>query len=122
VQHIPLIMSGPGIRQSIHSQFPARSIDIAPTIERLLGLPAIHRDGVILADALVNPTGVEVAPQRTVAPSLVADVTALQAQSNFDDLGLRRWPQLPPPLHLCSVTPGAHKSGCKTVSPAPTDQ
>lgn len=38
VQHIPLVMSGPGIKAGVHSQFPARSIDIAPTMERLLGL------------------------------------------------------------------------------------
>jgi arylsulfatase A-like enzyme len=84
VQHVPLILAGPGIRSGAISQFPARAIDIAPTLERLLGLPPIKRDGVVLADALMDPTGKEIAAQNAVAGGLSADVEALQAESRAD--------------------------------------
>jgi arylsulfatase A-like enzyme len=84
VQHVPLIMSGPGIRAGIHSKFPARAIDIAPTIERLLGLPPIQRDGVILADAFSDQLPGEDARQQAATAQLIADVGAIQAQSNAD--------------------------------------
>jgi hypothetical protein len=101
VQHIPLIISGPGVHQGIHSNFPARSIDIAPTIERLLGLPAIHRDGVILGDALINATKYELQPQKTIASQLNVDVNALERQSQFDVKTQHVWPSPPPPLSSC---------------------
>jgi arylsulfatase A-like enzyme len=106
VQHVPLIISGPGIRSNVHSQFAARAMDIAPTIERLLGLPAIQRDGVILADALTNPTKQEVRPQHQIAAWVGADVDALQAQSQQDDSGLNRWWPVPPPWPVrCKIPP-----------------
>jgi hypothetical protein len=50
----------------------------------LLGLPPIKRDGVVLADALMDPTGKEIAAQNAVAGGLSADVEALQAESRAD--------------------------------------
>lgn len=84
VQHVPLIMAGPDVRSGLHSPFPARAIDIAPTIERLLGLPAMRRTGVVLADALDSPAAGEVRVQDRVTSRLTADVEALQAQSAAD--------------------------------------
>lgn len=114
VQHIPLVISGPGIRQGVHSQFPARSIDIAPTMEWILGLPPIHRDGVLLADALTAPARTEVDAQQAIAPALDQDVVALQEQSREDDSNVAHWPapltspfrcHLPPPwAHLTVLT------------------
>lgn len=104
VQNVPLIVSGPGIRQGVHSPFPARAIDVTPTMERLLGLPATKRDGVLLADALLNPPEAGVAAQEKSAPALDADVTALQAQSQADDRSQR--PFLPvSPILRCGVSP-----------------
>jgi arylsulfatase A-like enzyme len=117
VQHIPLVLSGPGIKSGVHSQFPARAVDIAPTMERLLGLPPIHRDGVILADALVVPTSAELAPQRAVAPQLVSDVEAIQAQSNTDDRGMKRWQEVPPPIVRCTRSGSHPPPGCITNGP-----
>jgi hypothetical protein len=105
VQHVPLILSGPGIRQGVHSQFPARAIDIAPTLERLLGLPAIPRDGVILADALTQPTHAELKPQEEIAASLTLDVQALQLQSKLDSQYHTHWPTIPPPATGCTIAP-----------------
>lgn len=106
VQHIPLIMSGPDIRSGVHSQFPARSVDMAPTMERLLGLPPIKRDGVILADALTNATRSERAGEQAVNASLTADVEALQQQSTLDTR-LEYWPAKPPSVLRCSFPPAA---------------
>lgn len=91
VQHIPLVIAGPGIAQGVHSQFPARSIDIAPTIERLLGLPFIKRDGVILADAFSHPLPGERGPQRAIFASVSAEAAAIQAQSKAD-VSIGAWP------------------------------
>jgi arylsulfatase A-like enzyme len=55
-QHIPLIISGPGVRTGLESAFPARLVDIAPTIARLMGLHGEGFDGVVLSDALLAPT------------------------------------------------------------------
>jgi arylsulfatase A-like enzyme len=123
VQHIPLVMSGPGIRRGVHSSFPSREIDIAPTLERLLGLPPIHRDGVILADALTDPMSYELKPQRAVTPGLVADVLALQAQSKWDNSFDRPWPALPPKPSHCTLTPNpaTHVATCKPASAPPTN-
>ena len=118
VQHIPLILAGPGIRVGAQSSFGARSIDLTPTIERLLGLPPIHRDGVILADALVNPTKFETDPQQAIAPTLAADVEGMQAQSTYDSAGFSAWPHLPPPVYRCTLPPSAtpvHQVNCKTT-------
>lgn len=98
-QHIPLILSGPGIRQGVHSQFPARSVDVAPTLEALLGIPPIVRPGVVLADALISPSKDALAAQAQIEPGLISDVQALQAQSLADTLRLlerRRPPVIPP--------------------------
>lgn len=113
VQHVPLIMAGPDIRQGAHSHFPARAIDITPTIERLLGLPPIHRDGVILADALLDARKVEQSPQNAIAPLLTEYVEGLQAQSKADNQGQPRWPKLPPPIFRC----GAKKPPGCTITP-----
>jgi hypothetical protein len=118
VQHVPLIMSGPGIRRGVHSRFPARAIDIAPTIERLLGLPPIHRDGVILADAFVSPASYEVKPQKAIAPPLEANVHAMQAQSRWDNRIDRSWPKLPQPVLHCTHAPdpATHGGVCASGS------
>jgi arylsulfatase A-like enzyme len=117
VQHIPLVIAGPGIRQGVHSQFPARSIDLAPTIERLLGLPYVKRDGVVLADALSKTLPGESGPQRAIAASLGADAAALQAQSEADTRA-GRWPSQPP-IYRCSAPP---KKACTNSARTATNQ
>ena len=51
-QHIPLIVAGHGVYAGRSSTFPARLVDIAPTLETALGLPVTARDGTVLRDAL----------------------------------------------------------------------
>jgi arylsulfatase A-like enzyme len=112
VQHIPLIISGADIRQGVHSQFPARSMDIAPTMERLLGLPAFKRDGTVLADAFTHPLAGELDGEKAVSHSLSADVTALAAQSVADDRGIR-WPSVPGPIYHCG---NKHDPNCQNTA------
>jgi arylsulfatase A-like enzyme len=81
VQRIPLVLSGPGIRHGV-SGFPAKLVDVAPTIERLLGLPIPSGvDGVVLADALKAPSAAERDAQQAVRDGRMQDVQALRAHS-----------------------------------------
>ncbi|HLJ66856.1 MAG TPA: alkaline phosphatase family protein [Chloroflexota bacterium] len=80
-QHIMLTLAGPGIRHGV-SHFPARLVDIAPTIERLLSLPIPSGvDGVVLADALSRATAGDRAVQEAVRAPRQADLQAIEAHS-----------------------------------------
>jgi arylsulfatase A-like enzyme len=81
-QHVPLILSGPGVAPGVNSHFPARLIDVAPTVLRLMGLPARAMDSLVLADALDEPTAHERAAQASVAAPLTAHQVALMQQSS----------------------------------------
>jgi arylsulfatase A-like enzyme len=81
VQHIPLVLVGPGVRLG-QSHFPAKLVDVAPTIERLLGLPVpAGVDGVVLGDAMQNPRATDITAQNAVTTGRSADVNALRAHS-----------------------------------------
>lgn len=83
-QAIPLVIAGPGVRPAIQSQFPARLMDIAPTVLTLLGIKPSNMDGVVLTDALVRPTGADVAAQDTLAPDLTLFQEAIYRRSATD--------------------------------------
>jgi predicted AlkP superfamily pyrophosphatase or phosphodiesterase len=121
VQNVPLILAGPGIRPGVHSSFPARAIDVTPTIERLLGLPPTHRDGVLLADALTDATKGEMKAPDLLAPSLAADVEALKAQSTADVRMDHPSTALSRPLVQCGRA-GAKGQICKTTPIVATNQ
>lgn len=79
-QHVPLVVSGPGIRRGVASSAPARLVDIAPTILAAMGLPrAARMDGVVLADALVAPSPSQLAEQGASDASLGPLRDALRA-------------------------------------------
>jgi hypothetical protein len=81
VQHIPLVLSGSGIRHS-QSDFPAQLVDVAPTIERVLRFPVpAGVDGIVLADALAHPEAQDWAAQRAKEPGRLQDVRALLTHS-----------------------------------------
>src|SRR5579884_3764024 len=90
-QHIPLVISGPGVRHGV-SHFPAR----------LMGLPVPPQmDGIVLADALVTPSDAETARQVPLAPALTKYQDALiqQALDNISEDRARGY-HPPPPLPL----------------------
>jgi len=80
-QHIPLVISGPGVRRA-QSQFPAQLVDVAPTVERLLGYPVPSGvDGVVLADAVRSASNRDVSLQGTIQSRRSSDINALLAHS-----------------------------------------
>lgn len=84
VQQVPLVMAGPGIKAGAHSDFPARLMDVAPTVLTLMGIAPDRMDGVPLVDALLTPTAVQQKASDTVAPSLTAYQQALVKRSQAD--------------------------------------
>jgi hypothetical protein len=83
-QHIPLVLSGPGIRSGQVSSYPARLIDVAPTILQAMGASHQGMQGIPLADALKAPPSWTVQWQQAASKRLMPVVTALQQQSHAE--------------------------------------
>jgi arylsulfatase A-like enzyme len=83
-QHIPLIISGPGVKRGIVLDSPARLVDIAPTILALMGIEPEHMDGIVLADALLSPTANQVRDQDEINKQLTQMTDALKSRSEAD--------------------------------------
>lgn len=94
VQHIPLFISGPGVRKSVHSDMPARLVDLAPTVLALMGIQAEGMDGIVLADALASAPPNAVNAQKELGSQLQKFQKALKDLSR-KDLGVVS--ELPPP-------------------------
>jgi predicted AlkP superfamily pyrophosphatase or phosphodiesterase len=82
-QHITLIMAGPGVKAGV-SQHPARLADLAPTIERFMGITPRARDGIVLADAFQQPVDTDVQAQTTSDATTNVYANALIARANND--------------------------------------
>jgi hypothetical protein len=80
-QHVPLILSGPGIRAGYESSAPARLMDVAPTALTLMGVPATGMQGIPLADAMTHPTLQQEGAQNAEIKAVSPVVSALQAES-----------------------------------------
>lgn len=96
-QHIPLVFAGPGVRSGFRSQAPARLMDIAPTVLRLLGLPVGRMDGTVLADALQDAAANDVAAQTRTDSVLTPYQNALITQTTDDVAEDKQRRQAPPP-------------------------
>jgi arylsulfatase A-like enzyme len=83
-QHLPLFISGPGIRSAHVSSAPARLIDVAPTILEAMGVPHTRMPGTVLADAFLTPRTGLVKAQQATAKGLMPVVAALQQQSRLE--------------------------------------
>ncbi len=83
-QEIPLILSGPGIRAGHVSSYPARLIDVAPTVLQAMGASYRGMQGIPLADALYRPPAGAGQRQQTASRQLIPVVTALQQQSRLE--------------------------------------
>jgi Type I phosphodiesterase / nucleotide pyrophosphatase len=83
-QHIPLILSGPGIRSGHVSSYPARLIDVAPTVLQAMGASHKRMQGIPLADALQAPPSWTAQWQQAASKRLMPVVTALQQQSHAE--------------------------------------
>lgn len=83
-QHIPLLISGPGVRRDYVSTFPARLIDISPTVLALSGGSKGAMRGVPLADALNSPAAGDLSAETALRPQLLSVVTALMRESHLE--------------------------------------
>lgn len=82
-QHILLIIAGPGVRANVRSGFPARLVDIAPTVEHLLGAPSGRVDGIVLADALRQSDRSAAPRQQKLARLLIPFAQAIARRSGY---------------------------------------
>jgi predicted AlkP superfamily pyrophosphatase or phosphodiesterase len=83
-EHVPLVLSGPGIRQGLVSAYPATIYDIAPTILTLLGVQPTGMDGVALDDAFTAPDQAGIDAQQKEGALLEPVAQALMQQSRLD--------------------------------------
>ena len=83
-QHIVFTLYGPGIKEGSVSHYPARLVDIVPTIASLMGLTHYGWDGIVLADAFEKPASEELVVQENMQRVLGPLVYALCAQSALD--------------------------------------
>ncbi len=83
-QHLPLILSGPGIRKGYVSNYPVPLIDIAPSVLSYLGVPSTGMQGITLADAFVGSSPEQNASQAAQGKVLWPVVTALKAESQME--------------------------------------
>jgi hypothetical protein len=88
-QHVPLILSGPGVRRGAVSTYPAKLMDVAPTALNLLGVPSTGMTGVVLGDSLTAPSKDVQAAQRVRTAQLAPIVSTLQSESRRE-LSARR--------------------------------
>ena len=79
-QHIPLVISGPGVKHGARSNYPARLIDIAPTVENLLGVKSGGVDGGVLEDALARPHRGALRSQAQRGAAIMPMVRALESR------------------------------------------
>jgi arylsulfatase A-like enzyme len=96
-QQIPLVITGPGVKRGFTSEFPARLMDVAPTVLSLLGIEPENMDGVPLADALVSPTNQQVRDQDQLTFPLTAYQKAIMARSAADIAAAQKDQPAPPP-------------------------
>lgn len=82
-QHVTMLMSGPGVLTGV-SHHPGRLVDLAPTIERFMGITPNARDGVVLADAFQNPNSADVAAQNTSDATQSVYVNSLMQRAQHD--------------------------------------
>jgi Type I phosphodiesterase / nucleotide pyrophosphatase len=81
-QHLPLVISGAGVRHGVVSNRPARLMDIAPTVLTLMGIAPSGMQGTPLADAMLGFTSTMWAAQERQVRSQQPVIAALQAESS----------------------------------------
>jgi predicted AlkP superfamily pyrophosphatase or phosphodiesterase len=89
VQHVPLVISGPGVKKGVSLESPARLVDIAPTVLALMGIAPQHMDGTVLADAFVTATPAMTGAQQALNAELAPLEAALKKLSD-DDLAAEK--------------------------------
>jgi predicted AlkP superfamily pyrophosphatase or phosphodiesterase len=83
-QHIPLIISGPGVQSGVVTSSPAQLIDVAPTVLADMGVRPDGMDGHILTDALNAPAAADVPVRQAEVQRLTPVVQALIAEDRAE--------------------------------------
>jgi arylsulfatase A-like enzyme len=83
-QHLPLILSGPGVRKGYVSTYPAPLMDVAPTALALMKIPSTGMQGIPLADAMQMSSAEEQAAQATQGKTLWDVISPLKAESRLE--------------------------------------
>lgn len=81
-QHVPLILSGRGVTPSLVSSYPARLVDLAPTIAALMGFTPTRVDGTALANAILTPPDGAQNAQTQSGNALKPLISALQDRAS----------------------------------------
>jgi type I phosphodiesterase/nucleotide pyrophosphatase len=82
-QHIPLILAGPGIRQSTIAD-PAQLEDVAPTVLADMGVAPTGMEGRVLTDALLHPSIAATSARRAEVTQITPIVKALIQQERAE--------------------------------------
>jgi Type I phosphodiesterase / nucleotide pyrophosphatase len=83
-QHIPLILSGPGIQAGKVVNTPAQLEDLAPTVLTAMGVAPTGMQGRVLTEALVNPSTAEEKARSTELTQIGGLNSALAAQDKSE--------------------------------------
>lgn len=83
-QSIPLILSGPGIRQGMIDNQPAQLDDVAPTVLAAMGVQPRGMEGRVLADALQHPNPAYTRLRRQEIQQVTPVVRELLAQRDWE--------------------------------------
>jgi hypothetical protein len=78
-QHVPLILSGPGIRAGQVTSAPAQLEDVAPTVLADLGVSPAGMEGHVLSEALLQPGSTAQRTRTAEINQLAPDLTALSS-------------------------------------------
>lgn len=83
-QHIPLVLSGAGIRSGFVTGEPAQLEDVAPTVLRDMGVAPTGMEGHVLNEALLQPQAADWQPRVAEATTLTPLIKAMVAQSAYE--------------------------------------
>lgn len=78
-QHIPLVLSGPGIRSGVVSHDPVQLEDVAPTVLADLGVRPTGMSGHVLTEALISPSSARLKARRAEVRGIAPMVRALKS-------------------------------------------
>lgn len=81
VQHVPLVIAGPGIKKGFVTDLPAQLEDIAPTALVAMGVRPSGMEGKALTEALTDPYDADVAKRQEEIARVQPVVQALVADS-----------------------------------------
>jgi hypothetical protein len=83
-QHIPMIFSGPGVRQRFISAEPAELQDLAPTILQVMGVQPQGMEGHVLTEVMMSPPGTLTHLRNKEIAHDAPLTSALVAQDNYE--------------------------------------